>query len=201
MKIRPQLRRLADDEGGFSLVELLTAMSILLIVIGSLTILMVSATKSETDLTLRVRAQQETRLALERIRHEIHRACKAEHMNLATGLAVTPAGAHSNVRLTPAVSSACPASTDPATAITWCMQSVATNRWRLRRVVGTPTSCTGGRPEADYVKTDAVFTLQQVSGRLASVRVSFPVDLDTSDTGRAYRLEDSLVLRNSERAP
>ena len=201
MKIRPQLRRVVHDEGGFTLVELLTAMSILLIVIGSLTILMVSATKSETDLTLRVRAQQETRLALERIRHEIHRACKAEHMNLATGLAVTPAGAHSNVRLTPAVSSACPASTDPATAITWCMQSVATNRWTLRRVVGTPTSCTGGRPEADYITTDAVFTLQLTSGSLAKVKVYFPVDLDPGRAGRSYRLEDNLVLRNSTRAP
>ena len=140
MSIRTHVRRVADQEGGFSLIEMLTALVILVAVMGALVTLMVSATKSEVDQTQRVRAQQEARLALERIRHEIHGACKAEHMTLATGTVDTTSGAKTNVRLTPPVSSACPATTDPATAITWCMAGSG-SRWVLRRVVGTPTSC------------------------------------------------------------
>jgi prepilin-type N-terminal cleavage/methylation domain-containing protein len=200
--MRARLGAFVRDERGYSLIELLTALSILLTVMGSLTILMVSATKSEVDLTQRVQAQQEARLALERIRHEIHRACVAEHMTLATGAVDTTAGAKTNVRLTPPDASLA----DPCLStarVTWCMQQVAgsTNRWRVRRVVGTPTSCTGGRPEADYITTSAVFTLQPAaSGSLMKLNVNFPVDVDPTDGKRAYRLEDSLVLRNSERA-
>jgi prepilin-type N-terminal cleavage/methylation domain-containing protein len=196
-----RLSRLARDERGFTLIELLTALAILLTVMVTLTTLMVSATKSEVDLTERVRAQQEARLALERIRHEIHRACDADHMNLATGTIDTTAGAKANVRLTPPVSFGCP--TSPTTFVTWCMEQVAgsTNRWRVRRVDGTPTSCTGGRAEADYVTSSSAFTLQHPAGSLMKLNVNFPVDTDPSDGKRAYRLEDNLVLRNSTRAP
>jgi prepilin-type N-terminal cleavage/methylation domain-containing protein len=200
VSVRTRARALVRDEQGFSLIELLTALAILLTVMVTLTTLMVSATKSEVDLTQRVQAQQEARLALERIRHEIHRACKAEHMTLATGTPTTPAGAHSNVRLTPPVSFGCPSTTDPTTAITWCMAGSG-SRWVVRRVVGTPTSCTGGRAEADYITSDAVFMLQHPSGSLMKLKVNFPVDLDPADGKRAYRLEDNLVLRNSTRAP
>jgi prepilin-type N-terminal cleavage/methylation domain-containing protein len=197
--LRAQIAALTRDERGFTLIELLTALAILLTVMVTLTTLMVSATKSEVDLTKRVRAQQDARLALERIRHEIHRACKAEHMILgATPTVDATSGAKTNVRLTPPVSSACP--TTPTTYVTWCTEQVATNRWRLRRVSGTPTSCTGGRAEADYITTSTAFTLSHPSGSLMKLNVNFPVDLDPADTQRTYRLEDNLVLRNSSRA-
>jgi prepilin-type N-terminal cleavage/methylation domain-containing protein len=192
--------RVLRDESGFSLIELLTALSILLIVMVSLTTLMVSATKSEVDLTQRVQAQQNARLALERMRHEIHRACKVEHMNLAAGTVDTSSGAKTNVRLTPPVSSACPLITNPSTAVTWCM-SGSGSRWVVRRVVGTPSVCIGGRAEADYITSSTPFTLPTPpSGSLVKLNVNFPVDIDPADGKRAYRLEDSLVLRNSTRA-
>ena len=200
MKLRPHACALVREEGGFSLIELLTALAILLTVMVTLTTLMVSATRSEVDLTRRVQAQQEARLALERIRHEIHRACKAEHMTLATGTVDTTSGTKTNVRLTPPVSFGCPSSTDPSTAVTWCMAGSG-SRWKLRRVIGTPTSCTGGRAEADYITTSAVFTLEQPSGSLMRLNVNFPVDLEPADAQRTYRLVDNLVLRNSTRAP
>jgi hypothetical protein len=121
------------------------------------------------------------RLALERIRHEIHRACSA-------------IGTSSSVQLELPGSTGCDAS---ATTVTWCMTMTATSRWELRR---TTTACTGGRKEADYITTSSVFTLVHPSGSLMKLNVNFPVDVDPSDGKRAYRLEDSLVLRNSERA-
>jgi prepilin-type N-terminal cleavage/methylation domain-containing protein len=181
MTLPPRLERVVRDERGFTLIELLTALSILLIVMGTLTTLMVSATRSEVDLTQRVQAQQEARLALERIRHEIHRACSAS----ATA---------SSVQLTLPGSTGCDAS---ATTVTWCMAGGGT-RWALRR---TTTPCSGGRKEADYITSSSVFGLVHPSGSLMKLNVNFPVDVDTSDGKRAYRLEDSLVLRNSVRAP
>ena len=72
MKLLAQARRFRDDEGGFSLIELLATLTILLTVVGILTTLMVSATKSESDLTKRVQAQQEARLAVETMRRDVH---------------------------------------------------------------------------------------------------------------------------------
>jgi prepilin-type N-terminal cleavage/methylation domain-containing protein len=204
--MRTRLRAIVRDERGFSLIELLTALAILLTVMLTLTTLMVSATRSEVDLTRRVQAQQETRLALEMIRHEIHRACKAEHVDLTNGAIVTPGSVQTNVRLVPPVSSGCPATTNLATAVTWCMGATSDpQRWALRRIVGLatfPATCSGGRKEADYITTSAVFTLPTPpSGSLMKLSVNFPVDIDPNDGKRRYRLEDSLVLRNSERAP
>ena len=180
MSWRARVGAVVRDERGFSLIELLTALSILLIVMGTMTTLMVSATRSEIDLTQRVRAQQETRLALERIRHDIHRACSAT-------------GTSSTVQLELPGSTGCDAS---ATTVTWCMAGGGT-RWALRR---TTTPCTGGRHEADYIKEPSVFTLVHPVCSLMKLNVTFPVDVDPTDDKREYRLEDSLVLRNSERA-
>lgn len=57
---------------GFTLIELLVALIILGVVMGGLTQLFVSALRSETDQTNRVGAQQDARLALEKLRREIH---------------------------------------------------------------------------------------------------------------------------------
>ena len=57
---------------GFTLIELLVALIILGVVMGGLTQLFVSALRSETDQTNRVGARQDARLALEKLRREIH---------------------------------------------------------------------------------------------------------------------------------
>jgi type II secretory pathway pseudopilin PulG len=202
-RVAAHLRRVFRQEGGFSLIEMLTALSILLTVIGALTVLMVSATKSEVDLTKRVQAQQQARLALEQVRHQIHEACVVSHINLATGAIFTPSppGAFSNVRLTPPTASGCPVVTNPATAVTWCM-SGSGNRWTLRQIGGTPMTCAGGRIEADYVTKSDVFTIENLAGSLAALKVDFPIDLEPlSAVGGTYRLEDRLILRNSTRNP
>jgi prepilin-type N-terminal cleavage/methylation domain-containing protein len=59
-------------EGGMTLVELLVVMVIMVIVLGALVDLFVSSIHSQTDQANRVSAQQDARLALERLRHEIH---------------------------------------------------------------------------------------------------------------------------------
>jgi prepilin-type N-terminal cleavage/methylation domain-containing protein len=59
-------------EGGMTLVELLVVLVIMVVVLAALVDLFVSAIHSQTDQTNRVSAQQDARLALERLRREIH---------------------------------------------------------------------------------------------------------------------------------
>jgi prepilin-type N-terminal cleavage/methylation domain-containing protein len=65
-------RRALRAQDGFTLPELLIVIAILGIVLAGLTQLFVSATKSVTDQTSRVNGQQDARIALERLRREIH---------------------------------------------------------------------------------------------------------------------------------
>ena len=76
-------RRLAAERG-YSLSEMLVALVILGIVIGTLTQLFVSASTAQVDMTRRFEAQQDMRLALDKLRREIH--C-ANDVALSTGSA------------------------------------------------------------------------------------------------------------------
>jgi prepilin-type N-terminal cleavage/methylation domain-containing protein len=187
MSVMKQLRRLRREEAGFSLIELLAVLTILLTVVGTLTVLMVSATKSEVDLTLRVQAQQEARLALERMRRDVHCAS-------ATSLAPdTPAAL---VTLT--IPGACPSALG-STTITWCTAASGSG-WALYRIPNITTCTTtaaGARKEAEYLTQPTLFTLRNELDKLPRLCTVFPVDVDPTDIGRAYRLKDFLVMRNS----
>jgi prepilin-type N-terminal cleavage/methylation domain-containing protein len=66
------LRRLRSADDGFTLIELLVVLTIMGIVLAGLTQMFAAALKSETDQTRRVDAQQDSRVALDRLRREIH---------------------------------------------------------------------------------------------------------------------------------
>jgi len=59
-------------EQGYSLIELLVTMVILVIVLGSLTTIFVSGTSAEASLNRRFQAQQNARMGLDRVRTDIH---------------------------------------------------------------------------------------------------------------------------------
>jgi len=185
MRLARHVQRLRREESGFSLIEMLAAMAILLTIVGTLTTLMVSATSSEVDLTMRVRAQQEARLAVEAMRRDVHCASAITVTSFASVTLTLPAG--------------CPSAIG-GTTFTWCT-SGSGSRFALRRIVGAPLpgTCTGGRVAADYLTTANVFAMDQDMGKLNKLCVDFPVDLDVADARRTYRLRDQLVLRNSTR--
>ncbi|HEY2935179.1 MAG TPA: prepilin-type N-terminal cleavage/methylation domain-containing protein, partial [Gaiellaceae bacterium] len=59
-------------EGGFTLVELLTVTVILTIVLTGLTTLFVQGSNAELDMNNRFQAQLNARLALDRLRRDLH---------------------------------------------------------------------------------------------------------------------------------
>ena len=187
--VRTRLR----GEAGYSLVEMLTVMVIMGVVMGGLTTVFVSATTSETDMSNRFRAQLNARLALDKMRREVHCASAA-----------TPAGSSSSVTIT--LPSYCKTGSG---SVTWCTRSVSTNRYALYRVVGA--TCTGGVKWADYLVPSATATVcsgalcifnytAQSPSSLAKLGVDFPVNIRPAKSVELYELVDSIVLRNSSRS-
>jgi len=181
------------SERGYSLIEMLVVMAIMGIVMTSLTTVFVQASNSETDMNNRFQAQLTAKLALDKMRREVHCASVA-----------TPTGTSSSVTIT--LPSYCKTGSG---SITWCTRSVATNRYALYRVVGS--TCTGGTKWADYLAPSAGasvcsgalcifnYTAQSTSS-LAKLAVDFPVNVKPSKTVDMYELKDDLVLRNSSRS-
>jgi Tfp pilus assembly protein PilW len=177
-----RLPRRLRDERGYSVFELLVTMSIMGVVLSGLTTIFVSGSKAELGLNKRFQAQSATRLALDKMRKEIHCASGAT----STGSTVT---------LT--MPSGCKTASN--TTVTWCTSQVGTGaRYRLYRYQGA-ASCTAGVQWADYLTQASLFTFtQQSSSSLAKVSVQLPVSLNGSTKGK-YFLKDDIYLRNTTR--
>src|SRR5262249_7300254 len=67
-----RLKLLFAREAGFSLMELIVVMAIMLIVIGAITDSFTSASRSEINVTNRQQAQEDARLAVSRLRSDLH---------------------------------------------------------------------------------------------------------------------------------
>jgi prepilin-type N-terminal cleavage/methylation domain-containing protein len=170
-------------EAGYSLVELLTVMVIMGVVMAGITGVFVSGSKAQAEQDRRFQAQLGTRLALDKIRRDIH--CAND---------VTPFAANA---VTLKLSSGCGGD------VSWCTSAVTgyTNRYRLYRQVGTSCSAAGGIKVADYLTSANAFpTFLHTTGCscLASLQVDFKVSLKGS-TIDAYELTDTIYLRNSTR--
>jgi prepilin-type N-terminal cleavage/methylation domain-containing protein len=211
-------RRLAA-ESGYSLSEMLVVLAIIGIVLGALTQLFVSASTAQVDMTRRFEAQQNARLALDKLRREIHCASEAKAAN---GSALPAAPPYSAIRFT--LPSYCPtnptiSSVSPVTAYaTWCTAPVSgsPNRFQLWRYVttdalvfvgaGCGSTITGATKQqwADYLKLvspASAFPKYTApgSGLLGTLSVNLPVDLTPNNAKQLYVLQDDIVLRNSSR--
>jgi type II secretory pathway pseudopilin PulG len=186
-------RRLAS-EGGYSLSELVIVLAILLIIVGALTQLFVSASTAQVDMTRRFEAQQEMRLALDKLRREIH--CAKQ---------VTWSGALPTSEIEITLGDYCPTNTTVGDAIvTWCTIGSG-QRYALWRDNGGTCSGTG-RQEADYLTIAKVFTAYPTpppgplpAGQLPTLSVELPVDINPADAKQRYTLKDDIVLRNATR--
>ena len=172
----------ASREHGYTVIELLVVMVILATVMGSLTTLFVQASTAEVDLNNRFQAQQNARLALDKLRRETHCASQA---SVASSTSVT---------LT--LGSYCPTGNG---SVTWCTVGSG-NRFGLYRKIGASCDATGVK-WADYLTSGAVFAYTaQSTTSLAKLRVDFPINVKPKKSVRSYELVDEIVLRNSVRS-
>jgi type II secretory pathway pseudopilin PulG len=169
-------------EGGYSLLEMVVVMVILTTVLTTLSNVFVSGANAELDLNRRFEAQLNARLALDKLRREIHCASSA-----------TLSGSSSVTLVLP---TQCPTGTGN---VTWCAVGTGT-RWGLYRSTSDPCDATD-RQWADYLVNSNTFGyLPQSATNLARVTVTLPVDREPAQSGGLYRLEDAIALRNSTRA-
>jgi prepilin-type N-terminal cleavage/methylation domain-containing protein len=170
-------------EGGYSLVEMLVVMVIMSIVFAGVTAVFVSGSKAQAEQDRRFQAQLSTRIALDKIRRDIH--CAND---------VTPFATNS---VTLKISGC------TGGDISWCTVAVTgyTNRYELYRMAGTSCSASGTKI-ADYLTTASAFPAfahTSGCGCLASLQVDFKVSVQGSTTIDTYDLADTIYLRNSTR--
>jgi prepilin-type N-terminal cleavage/methylation domain-containing protein len=193
------------DEGGYSLVELLVVITILTIVLGGIVTVFVQGLNAESDQNRRFQAQQDTRLALDKMRREIHAACTIS----------APASyntALSSVTLYFSTDSCASGSH----TVTWCTTGAA-GRYALYRVAAT--SCASPVNKiADYLTSGTIFTYlppnshvttlgggatgivtQDGSSTLPRLHVDLTSQL-RSGLHDAYHLTDDIAFRNGPRA-
>jgi prepilin-type N-terminal cleavage/methylation domain-containing protein len=186
---RGRIRAVLSREDGYSLIELLTVVTILGLVLGSLTTVFVTASHGEVEMSRRYQAQELARLAMDKLRREIHCAS-----------AVSPAGTSPSITLT--MPSQCPTSAG-ATFVQWCVVSVSGgsgSRYALYRSTSGTCTSSSGVLWADYLRTQQAFTYTpQSSLSLGSLAVSLVVNTTSDPTHGTFKLSDSIVLRNSSR--
>lgn len=188
-----RLLRRAGEATGYSLIELLVTMVILTIVVSSLTTVFVSGSSAQVALNERFQAQQHARLALDRIRTDIHcaSAAQAQTINTYPGVKLAVGSCYST---TPTVS--------------WCAVQVTTTppRYQLYRATGTGvTDCTASDTTrvlvADYLTSSSIFTTAAIPQySLQKVDVDVKAGVNAKSAARnSYELKDSIVARNSSR--
>ena len=182
-RVRLRLR----GEAGYSLVEMLTVMVIMSIVFAGITDIFVSGSKAQADQENRFQAQLTTRLAVDKIRRDIH--CATSIQNYTTSFAT--------MKITGCTGG----------DVSWCTAAVTgfSNRYRLYRQLGTSCAAGTGTMYADYLTSGAVFPTNPTTayvagcGCLEALDVDFKVSVRSSAVSDAYELTDSIYLRNSAR--
>lgn len=206
-------------EAGYTLIELITVMAIMGVVLAALTTSFAAGINAETGTIRRAQAQQNARLALDRMRVDIHcaSAAPAPQENPYGGFTLT-------LTESPNV---CPSVTTSSSGVQWCTIPYpgSTTHWQLFRFLGTQLSdCGGGGVSTllvDYVARPSVGWSANTdtsptptdwdgnlwptaptcsSGRLPQVTLSMTVNIDpVTHPEASYDLSDSIALRNALR--
>jgi prepilin-type N-terminal cleavage/methylation domain-containing protein len=175
---RPRSVPRLGREDGYTLIELLIVMVVLGTILGALTVLFVNASKAEVEMSRRFQAQQDARVAVDRMRREIH--CSDQ---------ITPTGVSSSI--TVRLPAQCPTAAGAVTNVTYDVVGSG-QRFQLRRNTVVL---------ADYVTEQNAFnyTAPVTGTSLGKLKITLPINITPSDTVKEWRLEADAVLRNTTR--
>jgi prepilin-type N-terminal cleavage/methylation domain-containing protein len=199
-----RLRARLAQEDGMTLIELLTAMSILGLVMLGIIVMFVTGLRAETDMNTRFQAQQNARLALSSLRTEIGGACTVTVGAVAgetSGSQVTLVLPNPNPN--PAVNTnACGAGT---TTVIWCAASAnLAAPYALYRSTGATCSSSSGVQRASSLKCagtaagcTAVFVKTTSASMRPAVTVTFPVEANLTNNHGLYTLSDTITALNA----
>jgi len=180
------IRKRLRSERGYTLVELLVVLAIFTTVVTALVALFTSGAKAELDMNRRFEAQQNARLALDRMRRELQ---------CSSGITATAGVAVSSISV--ALPSQCPSSGGTAITVVYDTSLVSANRYRVRRTVNGTTVVI-----ADYITTSGGTTFTytpESASSCALLHVDFQVNINPNEGWKTWRLVDDIVLRNTLR--
>jgi prepilin-type N-terminal cleavage/methylation domain-containing protein len=184
MRALRDLRRRGADERAFTLVEMLVVLVILSTVLSALIAVFVSALRTEVDQNRRFEAQQDARIAVDKLRREIHCGANAFVQPGGTGVTIQAAST--------ATTGYCRAGDT-----SWCTTASGAG-FTLLRASGT-TCDASSIPVAQHLTSANVFEFTHPLDSRALLRVDIRIDVDPNNSTGAYRLFDEIVLRGSPR--
>jgi prepilin-type N-terminal cleavage/methylation domain-containing protein len=198
--INRRLRRWRGEDG-MTLVEMLIVMAVLGLVLAPLSAAFASAFSTELSQGNRFQAEQSARLALNRMRKDMHCGHAVGGLTANTGggwtLLLTQTNASGVAE--------CPGLVQTnAASVQWCTVPVAgaTSRYRLFRENDTSQSCDGtvSTFETDYLTRADLWTQPAcTSGNYPTVAVTLPVNVDpVKHPASTYELDDEIALRNAD---
>jgi prepilin-type N-terminal cleavage/methylation domain-containing protein len=174
------LRARLARQAGYTMLELLMVLAILGTITGAITTLFIQATNAEFEMNRRFQAQQAARVAVDKMRREIHCAS-----------AITPTGTSSSITVT--LPAQCPTSGGSQVDVTYDMQQiVAGQRYKLRR---------NSVVLADYSTLQNAFnyTAPVTDVSLGKLTVTLPINTKPTQGNKEWRLVADMVLRNTTR--
>lgn len=225
-RIATRLRERLQGEDGVTLVELLVVLVILGIVLAPLVASFTTALRHTVDQSKREQAYSNARLAIQRMRTDVHcaSAVTGVEQNIYGGFTLTMTEATEG---DPGWCQAVIPSGTGASGVQWCTIPVdgSTTRYRLYRFLGlNPDDCDGGAGstfQIDYVSppttgwpTNSTVAVAPTSwagnlwptpetcpaGRLPTLTVFLNAAVDpVNEAFRHYQLRDALALRNAVR--
>jgi type II secretory pathway pseudopilin PulG len=156
-------------------------MSILAVVITGITTLFVQGSNAEVDMNRRYQAQQQARVAMDKLRRDVHCASAVIKPNSSTMLILND----------PCVTGG---------AVSWCTVASGSVYALYRSTTATCDNTSISYADSIVTASGGIFTyVQQSTLSLAKVSVDMTVNLKPSMTMEDYRLKDDMVLRNSTR--
>jgi prepilin-type N-terminal cleavage/methylation domain-containing protein len=172
----------ARERSGYTLTELLVVMAIFLTIVSSLTSLFISGARAELGANRRFQAQENARLAVDKMRREIHCASALTLTSAASVSVTLPAG--------------CPSAAGTQTTVVYDTALVSANRFVLRRTKSGRTVTIG-----DYLTGGNIFSYTAPTpSALGQLHVDATVNVYPNEAWKKWRLVSDIVLRNTARA-
>jgi len=204
---RPHRLRRLTCQAGYTLIETLVVMTLLVVVIGAIADGFTNASKTETDQTARADDQEAARQALERMRRDIHCSSAAiakqtDPLDPTKGwtlnLTVNPRWC---IAVTAGLGGGIPLNGVDTDGVQWCTVPVpnSTNHYVLYRTVVHACDANDAVFQVDHLVRGDVWAPHVLCSlaHLESVPVEIAVnrDIDTRPD-RTYDLTDRIALRN-----
>jgi prepilin-type N-terminal cleavage/methylation domain-containing protein len=184
-------------QAGYTLIETLVVMTLLVIVIGSIADAFSSASHAEVDQTARASDQESARLTLQRLRRDVHCASSANVQQVSYPNGTT--GYTLSLSVDPDICIA--VTTSSSNTVQWCtvQKDVGTpQRFGVYRTVSGNCSAADAVFQVDYVTSSNIWQVVCPPSGLTAVQLTMPVNRDpVKRADRTYELDDTIALRNN----